>query len=557
VTFPAEEIRGGHMLSGLGVPDMRGGIGTPTLYTTDPARDPADNEFAVRVVLLEDDGGPSRAGDRAGLSYVSDVVGPDNLPFHDYAIEMAGEGIESRDLKRQAERHMEDRLKARGVPKVLKLPLNIQVDRERKTVTVSASGQEWTLRPGQWSGWTTFTFPVNWLVNRLNPVEGAARFYLLSVEPELNLYLAPLNFHPDFHPVPFSYPAGWASKLARRFGLFKTLGWAIDTWTMSAGLAGEKFTLSDLHATEEKYGQMMEHLLAESDDDLYVQIFTGPDRAGHMLWRLMDPGHPLYDSEVADRWGGALKEVYMQMDRIVGRAMNLLPEGSTLIVCSDHGFSSYRRGINYNTWLARKGFMTLASRDGGYGETKTLEDLFHGGTFFENVDWSRTKAYAMGLGEIYINLEGREPQGVVRPGDEYEQVRDAIVRGLESFVDPATGQHPVHRVYRREEIYSRFNAAIVPDLRASNNLGYRVEWQTALGGFTPEIVSDNLKLWSGDHCSLDPQFVKGILFINRPLQLRDPGIVDLAPTMLDILGVPPPSGLDGVSLLSHSRVARR
>ncbi len=542
VTFPADEMPGGFMLSGLGVPDMRGGIGTPTMFTTDPERNPADNEFAIRVVLLPDE-----------ADLTTDIQGPENLPFYSYPITMAGEGLASRDERKKAERAMREKLEARGIPKTLTLPLRIQVNRRDGSVTLHASGQTQTLRTGEWSEWFTFQFPVNWLVDRVNPVKGAARFRLLSVEPELNLYLAPVNFHPDFHPVPFSYPPAWAAKLADRFGLYKTLGWAIDTWTMSAGLTDETLTLEDVAYTEDRYAEMMEALLPESDSDLYVQIFTGPDRAGHMLWRLMDEGHPLYDAEAAARWGDALLEVYKQMDRIVGRAMELLPPETVLIVCSDHGFSSYRRGINYNTWLAKNGFMNLSVPY--YGEAKTLEDLFHGGSFFENVDWTRTKAYAMGLGEIYINLEGREPQGIVAPGEEYEQVRDAIIAGLESFVDPVNGRKPVHRVYRREEIYSQYNAAVVPDLRVANNLDYRVEWQTALGGFTPEVVMDNLKPWSGDHCSLEPAFVKGVLFMNRPIQSAGPRIIDLAPTILEAVGVEPPPGLDGVSLLAPARSA--
>ena len=538
VTFPAEETPGGNMLSGLGVPDMRAGIGTPTFFTTDPARNPADNEFAIRVVMLEP--GQER--------FTSDIQGPDNLPFHSYPIAMAGEGLESREDRRRAENAMKESLAARGIPKTLSIPVHLTVDRGARSVRIEASGQSRTLREGEWSDWFVFDFPVNWFVDRVNPVRGMARFHLFSVEPDLNLYLAPVNFHPDFHPVPFSYPAGWAAHLADRFGLFKTIGWDIDTWTMSAGLAGEKFTLEDTQATEETWATIMEGLLRDSDDDVFVQIFTGPDRAAHMLWRLEDAGHPLYDGAAAAEWGDALREVYRQMDRIVGRARAVAPPDAVFIVCSDHGFTSYRRGINYNTWLAKNGFMTLTSAY--YGEQKTLDDLFHGGSFFENVDWSRTKAFALGLGEIYLNVEGREPQGIVRPGAEYDQVRAAIIAGLEGFTDPVTGERPVHKVYTREEMYDGFNADVIPDLRPANNPNWRVEWQTALGGFTPEIVTENRKLWSGDHCSVEPEFVRGILFVNRPLTSPNPRIVDLAPTLLTAAGVTPPPGLDGVTLLA-------
>ena len=193
--------------------------------------------------------------------------------------------------------------------------------------------------------------------------------------------------------------------------------------------------------------------------------------------------------------------------------------------------------------------MTL--RQGASGG-KTLEDLFDRGElgeFFQYVDWSRTRAYAMGLGNIYINLLGREPKGSVAPGREYDEVRDSLVRQLEGLVDPETGEKPVRRVYRREEIYSGFDPRLIPDLRAANTEHYRIGWQTALGEVPPRIFEDNLKAWSGDHCSNDPDLVPGVLFSNVKLARPDPGIADLYPTILALLGVPPVEGIDGRSLL--------
>jgi len=161
------------------------------------------------------------------------------------------------------------------------------------------------------------------------------------------------------------------------------------------------------------------------------------------------------------------------------------------------------------------------------------------------VDWSQTKAYAMGLGSIYINLAGREPRGSVAPGQEYEEVRQAIIDGLQSFVDPKTGEHPVLRVYRREEMYHGFDPGLLPDLRAANNANYRVGWQTSLGEVPPNIVEDNLRVWSGDHCSVDPSLVPGILFSSRKVLRPDTGIQDIYPSVLKLLGLPPVEGIDG------------
>jgi predicted AlkP superfamily phosphohydrolase/phosphomutase len=290
---------------------------------------------------------------------------------------------------------------------------------------------------------------------------------------------------------------------------------------------------------------MMESLLKDSDADLFVQVFEFTDRIGHMFWRYMDERHPLYSSERAAKYQGEMLKAYQKMDALVGRARELAGPEALLLVCSDHGFSSWRRGVNYNTWLVKNGFMTIV---GEMGETKTLEDLFETHELFENVDWSRTKAYAMGLGGIYINLAGRESQGSVAPGEEYEAVRSAIVSGLESLVDQATGERAISRVYRREEIYKGFDPVIMPDLRVGNALGYRIGWQTALGEVPREIFEDDRKAWSGDHCSLDPSLVKGILFASRPIARSDPHIMDIFPTVLKAFGESVPDGVDGSPL---------
>jgi predicted AlkP superfamily phosphohydrolase/phosphomutase len=269
---------------------------------------------------------------------------------------------------------------------------------------------------------------------------------------------------------------------------------------------------------------------------LYAQVFEFTDRIGHTFWRLLDPEHPRYDAELAERYGGEMLRAYQKMDEIVGGAMKKLDDRTLLLVVSDHGFGTWRHAVNYNTWLIREGYMTLYGMLSG---PKNLEDLFGGGEFFENVDWSRTKAYAMGLGNIYINLRGREPKGIVSLGEEYENVRDEIIEKLEAWMDEETGLHPVHRVYRREDIYRSFDPN-APDLRAANRPPFRVSWQTSLGGAPKRLTETNNKKWSADHCSLDPELVKGIFFSSRPIASPEPRIIDVYPTVLEALGLPLP-----------------
>jgi predicted AlkP superfamily phosphohydrolase/phosphomutase len=177
-----------------------------------------------------------------------------------------------------------------------------------------------------------------------------------------------------------------------------------------------------------------------------------------------------------------------------------------------------------------------------------LEGLFGAGDFWPNVDFERTRAYALGLGQIYVNLKGREGLGIVRPGAEYRSLKQEIVRRLSGLADPMTGEVAVRAVYDRDDSYFGEQFEEAPDLQVGLASGYRVSWQSTLGGVSPDVFTDNNKKWSGDHCSLDVAISPGILLCNRPIRTARPTILDLAPTALSLLGVAPPSSMDGRAL---------
>lgn len=536
-TFPAESHEDLAMLSGLGVPDMRGRIGSPSIFSSDQGLTLKENQFSIEIVRL-----PARRG-----HIETALAGPLNKPFWDYRLDEASRGIDNADARTRVRAAEEAALRSRGVRRQLDVPFTI--DATDDAVTLTLAGQTQTLRPGDWSRWLVVPIRVNPLVDTLNGLRGIVRFKLLALSPEIKLYLSPLNFHPECQPIPFTAPRSLAGELVRELGLFKTLGWPIDTWSLASGLTDEQLFVEDMRSTIDTQVMMMTSALDAGRDRLYLQVFDFTDRVGHMLWRLRDPGHPIYDAALAERWGPEIPRAYERMDAIVGEAIKRLKPRTALIVCSDHGFASFRRGVNYNTWLVKNGFMTLFETT---YEGRSLEDLFDKGnlgSFFKYVDWSRTKAYALGLGNIYINLLGREPKGSVAPGREYDEVRDAIVRGLEGLVDPKTGEKPVMRVYRREEIYSGFDPRLIPDLRVANANHYRVGWQSTLGEVPPDLFEDNTRAWSGDHCSNDPSIVPGILFSTARLNAKSPAIGDVFPTVLALLGVPPVAGIDGRSLV--------
>jgi predicted AlkP superfamily phosphohydrolase/phosphomutase len=504
VTFPAHDFPAGEMLSGLGVPDVSGRVGKPFFFTSElDFHRTGSNEFSIEVVQLEDNKG----------LISTKIQGPPNKLF--------------------------------GTPPYISIPMTITVADDRNSITIKESGQTVTLRPGEWSGWTDFVFPFNPLIK----IHGISRFHLITSQPEVKLYLSPINFDPRNLPPGFniSAPPKWAPQLAHDYGLYKTLGWQIDTWAISEGFADEQMFWDDMTFTVAQDRKMFDAFLT-GDEELMVQCFEFPDRVGHVFWRLMDPKHPAYDAALHAKWGDALLRSYQLMDAIVGDAMAAAEKkNAALIVLSDHGFASFRKSVNYNTWLVMNGYMTL--KTGVQVKDRNVEMLFDSGQFWENVDWSHTRAYAMGLGEMYINVKGRESQGIVNPGPEYEALKSELKSRLVTMTDMETMEHPVRRVLAREEIYRQFDPNMIPDLFVTNNDGYRVSWQTSLGGIPKNLIEPNKQVWSGDHCSVDPEIVKGIFFYNRKLATdRAPYIGDIYPTVLGLMSVKAPYELDGVEL---------
>jgi predicted AlkP superfamily phosphohydrolase/phosphomutase len=542
VTFPAEELPGdSSLIAGLGVPDMRGRVGTPTLWTSNQqfAVD-GSNEFSLELMKL-----PAQRG-----RVETTIAGPYNYPFFVYVVDKAREQWKAEGLsaaERSAkEKELKERLKSEGIVERIDLKLNLEISDQ--ALQWNIGDQSGSLKPGEWSDWVVFDFPVNWLVDKAQPLRGMSRFKLLSLSPHVELYLGPINFHPSCHPVRYSWPENWSQELSEKLGLFKTIGWSIDTWSYPSGVGEIDLFEQDMWHTVERQRKVLDEQLGVRGADLYVQVFDFPDRAGHMLWHQIDDQHPLFKPELAEKYRAIMQRVYQQVDEIVGRARELAGPDALFIVVSDHGFSSFRRQINYNTWLYQKGYFALKGKFQVGGTD--LEQLFDKDVKGVNavlggIDWSRTKAWAMGLGAIYINVAGRDPQGIVMPGEEYEQLVREIQQGLENEVDPVTGLKPVHKVYRREEMYKQFDAARMPDLRAANIANYRVSWQDSLGGLSTDIFENNPKVWSGDHCSLDPSVVPGIFFVNRQVEVADPGIIDIAPSILHELGIKPDTTLDG------------
>jgi predicted AlkP superfamily phosphohydrolase/phosphomutase len=504
VTFPAEEMPGGKLLTGLGTPDLLKTWGTWTLYTSDLFEEEPSEMGGLKVPLDFEDGVAR-----------STVRGPKNFTVP---------GKSQPDIR---------------------IPMQFKLNPEQGSVSIEVEGRSLTLNAGEWSDWVELGFPINPLIT----LHGMTRFCVLSTEPNVQVYAEPINWNPKKLPptVHISYPHRYAGELARAVGLYETIGWSTATNPLKDEAIGYDAFTQDVDFVRDNQRRMLLHELGQKDWQCLVGIFLFTDRVQHMVWRFEDPGHPLYDAELAKKYGGLIEKAYRDMDAIVGEVMErYLDPDTTLFVLSDHGFHSFRKGVNVNTWLVEKGYMTLS----GQLESRQLRDLFDSQSrLFSNVDWSRTKAYALGLSGIYINVAGREPKGIVAPGAEYESVKKEIAAELLKLTDPETGERVVRSVSRREDVFHGPFTEEAYDLEIGFESGYRTSWQTSLGGTPPEVIELNKNNWSGDHCSVDADLTGGLIFSNRKILREAPRLIDVAPTILKLFGIPVPGDMDGEPIL--------
>ena len=491
ITFPAEPF-GGVLLSAMSVPDLRGTQGTYTYFTSDPAdveRLSATMQSG-ELLRLTVDGGTARAT----------ITGPEN-PVRDDA-------------------------------GAIELPLEVRPATDGPGATLTVGGSAYTLERRRYTPW----IPLGFRAAPGVTVHGIVRFYLLESTPHVKLYMTPINIDPDRPALPISHPFTYAVYLSKTQGRYATLGLAEDTSALNEGVVDEDAFLDLTWQIHDERERMFFDALEKTARGAVVCVFDVTDRLQHMFFRHLDERHPANRGRDTSRHRDAIRTLYTKMDDLVGRTMAQLGDDDVLIVMSDHGFKPYRRSVNLNSWLYTHGFLAL--RNGG----PTGKDMFH------DVDWSKTKAYAVGFGGIYLNLAGREARGIVAPGAEAAGVKRAIRDGLKALYDEQEGTHPVREVYDATEVYSGPYVAEAPDLIVGCRPGHRVGWLSVTGGVSEDELEDNVRPWSGDH-NFNPPDVPGMLFCNRRIAAAMPDIRDIGPTVLDLFGVPVPPHCDGAPLL--------
>ena len=524
VTFPPEAVPNGELLSGLPLPDIRRTMGTFYYFGTDLSRyEEGNTEFGGILKRLVFDGDVAQ----------TELTGPPNpivkQQLRELRARVPAATMSELDKMKMAE------LEAR---EDVRLPVTVHWNKSGKSATINIGDSTIHLSEKEWSKWINLDFNINLLIR----VHGMAQLYLIGAGKELQLYISPVNWRPDNPPAAMSSPARLSADIYERLGPYRTLGWAEATWPLNEDRIDEKVFMDDLYRAFDDRAQVILQRIDTRQWDLLVGVIESTDRVQHMMWRLIDPTHPMYDKALAAKYGDAIERVYRKCDAFIGEVMARVDPSTPILIVSDHGFHSFRQSVNLNTWLVQEGFMAIQGQQPG---EKKLQDLFGGGgTFWENVDWPHTKAYAMGLGQVYINLTGREGHGSVSPADS-SAVQNALVGRLLTMTDPKTKARMVDAVYKRDDIYKGPFLQNASELQVGFADGYRVSWQTSLGGSPPGIVYPNMKKWSGDHGSYDYKQTSGTLISSRPINGAHPDIMDIAPTVLKYFGVPIPSEIDG------------
>ncbi|HEX5066579.1 MAG TPA: alkaline phosphatase family protein [Myxococcota bacterium] len=507
------------VLAGMGTVDMRGGYGTYTLLADHPVQ-PDDPKGDIQRVSVQDfdlDGKPD--------TVEATLKGPPDL-FHLKPGQIPGAG---------------DYLTAR---------ITVHLDPDSDTAVVKVGDEDVLLRAGEWSDWVQVEFEA--LPLGMMNLQGAVRFFAKELRPGFELYASAVNLSAEAPPQVFTSPDDWVETLYTALGQFYTQGMPEETGALRDGVFSDDDYLEQVGLVQKDSRTMLELALDHFHPGGATFFYLSDiDLQCHMLWRHADPkypglGHPARDPAIAPAHAHDIEKMYRDVDTALGRVRERLPEGTLLIVMSDHGFQPFLRKFHLNAWLRDHGYLVLK------GEKRT------GRIGLEDVDWQRSRAYGIGFNGLYLNLAGRESQGSVRPEDAPALLAE-IAAALEAERDPANGKTVVVKAYPASEVFHGERVSEAPDLVVGYNSGYAGSDPSTLGEITEAVLEDNTSRWSGNHL-IDPRLVPGVLMTNAPLRDGEHDLTDVTASILDHFGVRPLPGMVGTSFLagdanSHSAPA--
>ncbi len=505
------------VLSGMGTVDMRGGYGQYSWYTDQPVASRADLKGDIQLVTVEDydlDGVPDTV--KAALKGPPDVfhLPPGQLP---------------------------------GDNDYLTVPITVSIDADAPVALIRAgtgsSAAQAVVREGEWTDWMAVSFDA--LPAGAMPLAGAVRFYAKELRPGFRLYASPVNLSAESPPQDLSTPSDFASDLADVLGgQYYTQGMPEETNALKDTTFSDDDYVKQVALVQEDAEAMLDVALARfTPGDATFFYLSDIDLQCHMLWRHGDPkhadapAHPAFDADAAAHHADDIEGYYANVDRLLGEVVAGLPEDTLLVVMSDHGFQPFTRAVHLNSWLRDNGWLTL--KDG-----KTEGHIAHG-----DIDWSRTRAYGLGFNALYLNLQGREAEGIVLPADA-AATEASLQAQLTALVDPQTGKNPVLRVDRGAEVYHGPRVSEAPDLIVGYDRGYGNSDESTLGEVPAAILVDNTSRWSGNHL-MAPEVVPGVLLTNRPIPTDGHDLTDVTATLLAWYGVAPLPGMTGQPVLTR------
>ena len=495
-SFPIHEDAS-FAISGMGTPDLTDAYGMFSYYTSDPFEDY-----------------PDLSGGRVHYVEVRDHVVRANLFGPENSLRTP------KDTSRDP------------FANTTRVPFSVHVDPDRDAVRLEIEGQTILLTKGEFSPWVKVRFE---LMPMIGTVSGIARFLLKEVHPHVKLYVTPINIDPAEQAMPVTWPGELGAEIVRDIGPFWTKGLPSDTKAFDHRVFSDEDYVKQAQLILDDRMRLFEHLWSRFDTGLFYFYVSSTDQDAHMLWRNMDETHPMHGSSDV-RFAGYIHELYERMDRLVGEVLPAVDDRTLLLICSDHGFAQFGRQFHLNTWLRDNGWLVV--KDDARSKPETA---------ISDIDWSRTALYGMGFNGLYVNLQGREKQGIVPP-EKVAEITARVRRELETLTDPETGTRPIAKVYSRDELYSGDKTAMMPELLVGYTPGYRNSSQSFLGATGKTTVDLNPWAWSGDH-SMASDLVPGTLFASRRVDTRDPSILDLPVTILDFFGVDKPPQMAGRSLL--------
>jgi predicted AlkP superfamily phosphohydrolase/phosphomutase len=513
---PSPSKHGTHRcISGMGTPDMLGTYGTYQHFAQNGPEQPEDDSGSRKSRITFEN-------ETATIT----LVGPTDT---------AQEHAQPIHLRVRVHRDREANAAVLEVEDVGRSEVGGAASaREANAAEIEFQDRRIVLRPGEWSRWTKLSFRTSlpWYDSH-RTITGICRFYLQEVAPNFRLYVTPINIDPSEPFTRISEPGSFIQGVSERLGLFYTTGFQEDYQARQTSVFDNgEFVRQATLVLEERLA-LFNYALQNYDDGLLFFYFSSSDLQSHLLWWNGDEPHPTRELPETQDCFAHVKRLYQRLDAVIGDVFDRYGSQATIIVMSDHGFANWGRQFNLNSWLRDAGYLSLAPEC-----TSIMGD---------GVNWGETAAYGLGINGLYLNLKGRERDGIIEPGAPQQALLTELAQRLEAVED--NGRRVIRKAYRADQVYHGNATALAPDLIVGYHRGYRASWESVGGKLTEEIFYDNNKPWSADHCAAAEE-VPGVLFCNRPIRRSNPALIDVAPGILAEFGLATPSSMAGVSIFS-------